>query len=188
YFGSQVGPRNLGYFSFDVGNWHVVVINDNIDFSAGSAQDQWLLDDLASTSNKKCTIAIWHQPYVFSSGSKPGRSGPRKILWERMYDAGVELVINGHRQWYERFAPMNVDLERDDTHGVREIIVGTGGEEITPARNQNGYNSEVIGPRDGAGVIKLTLRSNETYSWEFIPVPGVSFTDSGTGACHQAAS
>ena len=184
YFGSRVGPAGKGYYSFDVGIWHVIVLNDNIAFGSGSAQDQWLQADLAATPNKKCTIAIWHQPYYFSSGSKAGRSGPHKILWQRLYAAGAELVVNGHRQWYERFTPMDPDVRIDAARGIRQIIAGTGGEEIVPPNNQNGINSEVIGPRNGAGVLKLTLRDNETYSWEFIPAPGVAFTDEGSGTCH----
>ena len=184
YFGERIGPRHKGFYSFDLGIWHVIVLNDNIDFAKGSEQDLWLQNDLATTPNKKCTVAIWHQPYVFSSGSKPGRSGPRKIIWERMYQAGVELTLHGHREWYERFAPMNVDLAVDHAKGIRSIIAGTGGENITPPKHQNGYNSEILGPRNAAGVLKLTLRADETYSWEFIPIPGASFTDSGSGTCH----
>jgi hypothetical protein len=183
YFGDRAGPRGTGYFSFDLGDyWHVIILNDNWGYGgpgghAGSAQDKWLVADLAA-NKKPCTIAIWHQAYVASGWTV---STQRKNFWSRLYDAGAELVLSGHVHHYERFAPQTADLVRDDARGVREFVVGTGG---TPPNGvgTRRANSEVA--KGGTnGVLKLTLGAR-TYSWEFIPVAGKTFTDSGTGTCH----
>ena len=183
YFGARAGPRGKGYYSFDLGDWHVIVLNDNIAFSRGSVQDVWLQNDLA-TSSKRCTIAIWHQPHTWSQGTTGGRSGPRKVFWERLYAAGAEIALNGHRHFYERFAPMTPEQVRDDAKGVRQFIVGTGGEEVWPPMTQTAANSEVLSPGGVVGVLKLTLRADR-YDWQFLPIAGQTFTDAGTGTCHD---
>jgi PKD repeat protein len=181
YFGDRAGPRGKGYYSFDLGDWHIIVLNDNksfVPFAAGSEQDKWLVADLAANT-KRCTIAIWHQPRFYSSDGSTVRSD-WKILWDRLWAAGAELVFNGHQHRYERFAPMKPDGVRDDASGIREIIVGTGGSS-TSAPTAIARNSEVAAA--AIGIIKLTLRSGG-YEWKFIPIPGYSFTDSGSGTCH----
>ena len=110
YFGDRVGPRGLGYYSFDLGFWHIIVLNDNapyVPFKANSAQDRWLQADLAGNT-KRCILAIWHQPRFYSSKDPGGstESTSRKIFWDRLYAAGVDLVMSGHRHQYERFAPI----------------------------------------------------------------------------------
>jgi hypothetical protein len=182
YFGERAGPRGKGYYSFDLGAyWHVIVLNDNASLggparTAGSTQDTWLQADLAANT-KPCTIAIWHQPYVASDGWV---SASRKIFWDRLYAAGAEIVLNGHVHWYERQAPQKPDRVRDDERGIREFIVGTGGgETFLPATRT--ANTEVVS--DVHGVLKLTLGAG-TYSWQFMPVAGKTFTDSGSGTCH----
>jgi len=187
YFGDRAGPRGLGYYSFDLGAWHIIVLNDNgafVPFKAGSVQDQWLLADLASNT-KQCILAIWHQPRFYSSKNPTGSTEDpaRKIFWDRLYAAGVDVVLSGHRHQYERFAPMdpagNVDLE----NGIRAFIVGTGGESgDTPVLIAP--NSEVRSP--AFGVMKFTLRDGR-YNWSFVPAPGTSFTDSGSALCHGSA-
>ncbi|HEX6631497.1 MAG TPA: hypothetical protein VF048_10410, partial [Gemmatimonadaceae bacterium] len=96
----------------------------------------------------------------------------------------VELVVHGHRHFYERFAPMTPDLVRDDARGIRQFIIGTGGEDVWPPPTQTAANSEVLSPSGAIGVLKLTLRSG-SYDWQFVPVAGQSFTDSGTTSCHD---
>jgi PKD repeat protein len=184
YFGANAGPRGLGYYSFDLGAWHIVVLNDNPDFvpfNAGSAQDQWLVADLAANT-RQCVLAIFHQPRFFSSNTAGFTSRfSRKIFWDRLYAAGAELVLSGHQHHYERFAPMNPDGVRDDANGIRQFVVGTGGESTATPTLEIAANSEV---RMGTfGVIKLTLGAG-TYRWEFVPMAGETFTDSGTGTCH----
>jgi uncharacterized protein YjdB len=179
YFGALAGPAGRGYYSYDLGAWHIVSLNSNVSMSAGSAQETWLRADLAA-STKTCTIAYWHHPR-FSSGSNHGSSTQSAGVWQALYDAGAEIVISGHDHEYERFAPQTPSAAADPARGIREFIVGTGGAGLysfaTPLPN-----SEV---RDDTsfGVLKLTL-SNGSYTWEFIPIAGDSFTDSGSGTCH----
>ena len=183
YFGDRAGPRGKGYYSLDLAAWHIVVLNDNIAFAAGSEQDQWLRNDLAAHPNQ-CILAIWHQPYFFSNKNPSGDVilPTRKIFWDRLYAAGADLVIDGHQHQYERFAPMNPDGQTDAAYGIREFIVGTGGESSAePAAIAS--NSEV---RSRAfGVMKFTLNDGG-YDWQFYPIPGVIFSDAGSASCHGA--
>jgi len=180
YFGTLAGPSGRGYYSFDLGNWHIISLDSEIDMSAGSAQETWLRADLAA-STKQCTLAYWHKPR-FSSGTNHGSLASAQPLWQALYDFHAELVLNGHEHNYERFAPQTPTGTADPSNGIREIISGTGGEshyndEGTPLANSEVFNGTTF------GVLKLTLGAG-TYSWQFIPVAGQSFTDSGSGACH----
>jgi hypothetical protein len=177
YFGAAAGPSALGYYSYDVGGWHVLSLNSNISASSGSTQYEWVRGDLAA-NKASCSVAYWHHP-VFSSGEHGNNSTMRAIL-RLLYENGVELVINGHDHEYERFAPQNADGQPDPERGFREFVVGTGGKGLDPfPRIQP--NSEV---RDSTayGVLRLTLRE-AGYDWEFVPVAGSSFRDAGSGAC-----
>ena len=184
YFGAALGERGKGYYSYDIGSWHVVVLNDNsdyVDFNRGSAQEQWLVADLAR-NGRRCVLAIWHQPRFFSSNT-PGFNlrTTRKILWDDLYAANADVVINGHQHIYERFTPMNPDGTPDASKGIRQFIVGTGGSDLAEP-TVIAPNSEI---RDGStsGVLKLTLKYR-AYAWRFIPVTGQTFADSGSGTCH----
>jgi hypothetical protein len=182
YFGNRAGPRDLGYYSRDLGNWHIIVLNvsDLHAFEEGSAQDKWLKADLAAHS-KGCTLALWHNPRFFSSNTLGWTSNSLiTVVWNRLYAAGVDLVLNGQQHQYERFPPMTPTGSPDEAHGIREFNVGTGGESIerptVPAQH-----SEALS--DAYGVLKLTLDAG-SYSWEFVPtVPG-QFSDTGSGICH----
>jgi hypothetical protein len=179
YFGARAGPAGRGYYSYDLGDWHLISLNSNISMSAGSPQERWLRADLAATT-KSCVLAYWHHPR-FSSSSAHGSETRTQPLWEALYDHGAEIVIAGHDHTYERFAPQTPDGRADPGRGIREFVVGTGGMSHydfgTPLRN-----SEV---RDNTsyGVLKLTL-SRGSYTWAFVPAAGGSFTDSGSGTCH----
>jgi len=179
YFGALAGPAGLGYYSYDLGAWHILSLNSNISMSAGSAQETWVRADLAA-STKTCTLAYWHHPR-FSSGSSHGSSTQSAGVFQALYDAGADVVVVGHDHQYERFAPQSPSAAPDPVRGIREFVVGTGGAGLysfaTPLPN-----SEV---RDNTshGVIKFTL-SDGSYTWQYIPVAGNSFTDSGSGTCH----
>ena len=181
YFGAAAGPAGLGYYSYDLGDWHMVALNSNISMAAGSPQEQWLRADLAA-STKRCTLAYWHYP-LFNSGPR-GNSTSTRPLWQALYDAGGEIVINGHDHDYQRFAPMTPTGTLDNGRGIREFVVGTGGTGLytfsTPIANTEAYNTNTH------GVLKLTLSADgsNTYSWAFIPIAGQTFTDSGSGTCH----
>ena len=175
YFGASVGPRGLGYYSFDIGGWHAVALNSSIGVGSGSAQAAWLRSDLAS-ARARCTIAYWHHP-LFTSGPD-GDSPSMRDFWRILYDAGAEIVMNGHEHFYERFAPQGADGGNDPARGIRQFIVGTGGAVLyRPVTVRS--NSEV---RVSAfGVLKLTLSAGR-YDWEFITAAGPR--DAGSGSCH----
>ena len=179
YFGSLAGPSGRGYYSFDLGDWHIISLNSEVSMSAGSAQEIWLRADLAA-STKQCTLAYWHKPR-FSSGTNHGSLSSAQPLWQALYDFHAEIVLNGHEHNYERFAPQTPTGAADATNGIREFVVGTGGEShytgMSPIANSQVFNGTTF------GVLKLTLSAG-TYSWQFIPVSGQSFTDSGSGTCH----
>jgi hypothetical protein len=184
YFGANAGEPGTGYYSYDLGAWHVIVLNTgdycrSITCSAGSPQEAWLRADLAAHPNA-CTVAIWHVP-LSSSGTVHGSTDYVRPLWDALYESGAELVLNGHEHNYERFAPQTPAGDADPAYGIREIIVGTGGEshyregELLP-------NSEVANG-ETYGVLKLTLKA-DNYDWQFVPVREGQFTDSGSGTCH----
>jgi Calcineurin-like phosphoesterase len=180
YFGALAGPSGQGYYSFDLGGWHIISLNSEISMSAGSAQETWLRADLAASS-AQCTLAYWHKPR-FSSGTKHGSNTSAEPLWQALYDFHAEIVLGGHEHNYERFAPQTAAGVADPTNGIREFVVGTGGEshyddEGTPLPNSEVFNGTTY------GVLKFTLGTG-TYSWEFVPVAGQSFSDSGSGTCH----
>jgi 3',5'-cyclic AMP phosphodiesterase CpdA len=186
YFGSRAGPRDRGYYSLDLGNWHIIVLNVN-DFTVneakafeGSDQDQWLKADLAR-NKKACTLAIWHNPRFFSSNTVGWTSNAYLTdVWNRLYDAGVDIVLNGQQHDYERFPPMTPTGSLDDAKGIVEFNVGTGGE-ATEAMVAIAQHSAVRS--DAFGVLKLTLDAG-SYNWEFVPtVPG-EFRDTGSRTCH----
>jgi hypothetical protein len=184
YFGSAAGDPAKGYYSYDVGAWHVIVLNSNsscttISCAAGSAQDTWLRADLAAHSNV-CTLAYWHHPR-FNSGASHGNNTAVANFWDALYQYGADVILNGHEHVYERFAPQTPAAVADPAAGIRQFTVGTGGaSHYTFGTIQP--NSEV---RNGTayGVLKLTLHAT-SYDWQFVPVAGATFTDSGTGSCH----
>ena len=166
------------YYAYDLGTWRIYALNSEISVTATSAQIAWLQDDLA-THPSQCVLAYWHKPR-WSSGSNHGSNSSMQALWQVLYDAGAELVINGHEHNYERFAEMNASGSAVSS-GLREIVVGTGGAGLYPfstvlstsqTRNNNTF-----------GVLKLTL-SPGSYQWEFVPVAGATFIDSGSDTCH----
>jgi acid phosphatase type 7 len=185
YFGSALGERGKGWYSYDVGQWHVIVLNDNtphVRFGPDSEQAQWLATDL-SANPKRCTIAMWHVP-LFQSSNDPGSrsNGERKSIWDVLYAAGVDIVLNAQPHHYERLRPMRPNGAADDDNGIRAFIVGTGGGEGTALPTVAIHpNSEVRGA--AFGVLKLTLKQNR-YDWTFLPIEGSSFSDSGSGSCH----
>ena len=185
YFGPAAGDRARGYYSYDLGAWHVVVLNSNcgeVSCAAGSAQERWLRADLAAHPSA-CTVAYWHHPRFNSGASHQGEPVEEALrpFWNALHEHGVELVLNGHEHVYERFAPQTPDGASDPERGVRQFTVGTGGK--SPGRlGVREANSEVFEPGT-YGLLKLTLRDGG-YEWQFVPVAGGTFTDSGSAACH----
>jgi acid phosphatase type 7 len=180
YFGSAAGAKGKGWYSYDLGAWHVVVLNSNCSdvggCGKGSAEERWLQADLAGTS-AKCIAAVWHSPRF---SSVYGNSSATKPFWDDLFAAGADVVINGHHHAYERFAPQDPSGHAA-SGGIREFIVGTGGAPLAGGFQTVQPNSEVRNAKT-FGVLKLTLHPNG-YDFNFIPAAGSSFHDSGTGTC-----
>lgn len=184
YFGAAAGDPKKGYYSYDLGTWHVLALNSECDQVGGcdgsSAQGQWLKRDLEEHKNG-CTVAYFHKP-LFSSGGAHGNDADMKPLWDILYHAGVDIVINGHDHDYERFAPQTPEGKADPEHGIREFVVGSGGKTSHRRMGSTKPNSEARND-DTFGVLKLTLHSS-SYDWEFVSEKGKTFTDRGSGDCH----
>src|SRR5919107_4010205 len=178
-----------GYYSYDLGSWHIVALNSNCDkvggCEASSPQGQWLQRDLANTTNKQCTLAYFHHPlYATANGTNTLNVRP---LWEMLYAKGADVILSGHAHRYERHAPMTPEGLVDKTTGIRQLVVGTGGEPggsvIDPNQVPQGVLEKVV---LDFGVIKVDLDA-QSYSWAFIAVDGTAngtVMDSGTEQCH----
>jgi alkaline phosphatase len=171
YFGRAAGARGEGWYSYDYGGWHVVVLNSNCSLVAcgpGSPQLDWLRGDLAR-ADASCLLAYWHHPR-WSSG-RHGSQGFVQPFWDVLERNGVDVILNGHDHDYER---ISVD-------GVREFVVGTGGRSIysftkaalptTEARTDQAY-----------GALWLELAPGE-YGWRFVALGNSGFQDTGSGTC-----
>jgi acid phosphatase type 7 len=188
YWGAQAGPRGKGYYSYELGDWHIVVMNTNCyvkelgGCGAGSPQETWLKEDLAKRPSA-CILAYGHHA-LFSSGvfKKHAVHPELKQLWEDLYAAHADVVLAGHEHSYERFALQDPEGKSDPVNGIREIVVGTGGR----SHDLLGFATENSELRewDTFGVLKLTLSPGK-YAWEFIPEEGKNFHDVGSGACHN---
>ena len=182
YFGAAAGNPNRGYYSFELGSWHLIALNSNCAAVGGcgtwSPQVRWLRADLKSHRGVRCTLAYWHHPR-FSSGEHG--SDPMYLpFWRALFNERADVVLVGHDHDYERFAPQTPSGLRDPTRGIREFVVGTGGKLLRGFQTTQ-PNSEV---RDSEtfGILALTLLPKR-YGWRFIPAVG-SFTDVGSGVCH----
>ena len=176
YFGANAGPIGRGYYSFDLGAWHAVSLNSNVATGDGSAQASWLRADLDASSQFRCTIVYWHHP-LFSSGPN-GDTTQMRDIWRILYASNVEVVINGHEHFYERFAPQDPDGRPDPGRGIRQFTVGTGGASLTgTVAVRTNSETRIM----AFGVLRLVL-SSDRYEWEFVPVSGQR--DSGSGTCH----
>ncbi|MBV8636335.1 MAG: metallophosphoesterase [Burkholderiaceae bacterium] len=179
YFGEAAGTAPGFYYSFDIGNWHLLSLNSNLKGEAWKEELAWVKKDLAQ-SKARCTLAYWHHPR-FSSGGH-GNNPEMAPLWDLLQAAHADLVLNGHDHDYERFAPQDKDARRDNAHGIREFVVGTGGAYLTPVFFRK-TNSEIV-DNDTHGVLKLVLKDTG-YEWEFLAEPGKSLKDSGAAHCHE---
>lgn len=190
YFGAAAGDPGEGYYSYDLGSWHIIVLNSNCEEVGGcetnSPQGRWLRKDLA-THPTPCTLAYWHHP-LFSSGQEHGGDAAMRPAWQLLYEARADVVLSGHEHNYERFAPQDPRGDPDPKHGIREFVVGTGGAGLyafgTPLPTSEARNADTY------GVLVLTLRL-QGYDWEFVSADsglgvtgGSEFTDAGNTVCH----
>jgi hypothetical protein len=183
YFGDRAGPAGKGYYSFDVGSWHIVSLNSELLFETGSAeeakaQEDWLRKDLAQ-HRALCTLAYWHRA-LFSSGVY-GATDEVRGLWDILYQNGVDIVLNGHEHHYERFAPQTPAGVADSATGIAEIIAGTGGGDLRRLRSELAANS-AYQVKGRFGVLKLILGDGQ-YVHSFIDADG-GIWDVAGGKCH----
>ena len=178
YFGPLAGDRVRGWYVYDRGGWRIYALNSNVAEDAGSEQERWLRADLAAHP-ARCVLGYWHHPR-FSSGPHGSSTGPA-ALYQALYDAGAEVVVNGHDHTYERFAPQAPDGRADAARGLREFVVGTGGGPLYDFRDPQ-PNSEYR-YNAGYGVLKLTLYPRG-YTWQYVGVDGGRVIDAGSGTCH----
>nr|MDQ6914623.1 metallophosphoesterase [Actinomycetota bacterium] len=181
YFGARAGPGRRGWYSYDLGAWHLVSLNANctkVGCGPGSPQASWLRADLAAHP-ARCTLAYWHQPR-FSSGPH-GDARDTGPLWRALQAAGADVVLSGHDHDYERFAPQTDAGARDDRRGIVQFVVGTGGVNHYPiVRRQP---NSLTHSSSTFGVLRLTLR-RASYSWRFVPERGATYRDAGSAPCH----
>jgi hypothetical protein len=182
YFGDRAGAYGAGYYSYELGAWHVVVLNSNCDAIGGcgdgSAQHRWLVADL-QRSRARCTAAYWHHPRFTSAPRGPNAF--MSPLWQALYDGGADVVFQGHEHHYERLAPMRADGTRDAARGMRSFVVGTGSAPF--------YGFPMVHPNSEVrraevfGALRLVLRPTG-YDWRFVPIARQRFEDTGSAECH----
>jgi hypothetical protein len=182
YFGRAAGPTGRGYYSFDLGGWHLISLNSNCPEAGGcdegSPQMRWLGRDLAAHPTK-CTLAYWHHPR-FSSGPH-GSDSSVAPLWKALYEWRADVVLGGHDHDYERFAPLDPSGQVDAKRGIREFVVGTGGRSHY-AFEKSGVVGSQVRDANSFGILALALKP-KGYDWRFVPTVG-SFTDRGSASCH----
>jgi hypothetical protein len=183
YFDALAGPHSKGWYSFRLGQWHIVVLNSNCSAVGGcgadSPQGRWLRSNL-ERHRAFCTLAYWHHPR-FSSGTEDGSDRRVAPFWQMLYDGGADVVLSAHEHNYERFAPQTPLGQRELRHGIRQFVVGTGGRSHDPLGPPIA-NSE-IGNDQTFGVLRLNLQ-RRSYSWKFLPAEPGGFSDSGSSRCH----
>jgi acid phosphatase type 7 len=190
YFGAAAhcnANRRQGgaaFYSFDLGTWHVVVVNSNCDAAGGcgpgSAQYNWLAADLAAHP-RACTLAAWHHPR-WNSGTH-GSTTIMQPIWQLLYASGADLVLSGHAHDYERFAPLGPTGAVNRADGIRQFVVGTGGANFTGLGAARVNGSEVA-QNTSFGVLRLALHPT-SYDWRFVPAPPGAFRDSGSQSCRR---
>lgn len=196
------GTTGNGWYSYNLGHWHLISLNIECAVEPGgcdpngawlASETKWLSHDL-SANHAQCTLAYWHQP-TFSSTASPFTSDSAEgqaadAWWKLLYAHGADVVLNGHDHVFSRFAPMDPDGQADASHGIREFIVGTGGESLdtvlpsTP--NLQAYDDQHY------GVMKMTLGA-DGYTWDYetslenAAAPAgtpAKYSDTGSAQCH----
>jgi hypothetical protein len=180
YWGARAGPAGRGYYSYDIGAWHVVSLNSEVDIAAGGPQATWLKADLAA-HRARCTMAFWHRPRFSSDPLNPSQTSLIP-LYTVLYNAGVDVLLQGHAHNYQRWNELTPTGTLQRGRGIRSFVVGTGGANVTPLAPglQPGQD---VAKTDVFGVMQMTLTPTG-YSWRFIPAAGYSYTDAGNSSCH----
>jgi len=179
YFGAAAGSPSRPYYAYKLGSWRIYSLNSEIDSGSTSRQVTWLKNDLAANARGKCVLAYWHQP--LKSAGPHGDESDVQPLFSALYNAGADVVVNGHDHNYQRWAPLNASGRVDQARGIRQFVVGTGGAGLYRLTS---HPSALLAYSDKVyGVLKLVLHAS-SYDFEFVPIAGQKYTDSGSGPCH----
>jgi hypothetical protein len=206
------GPIGVGdgWYSYNLGSWHLISLNIECETQPGgctgswiASELEWLKNDLAA-NHSACTLAYWHQPVFSPTNGIAVPEGPTAVgFWQLLYQYGADLVLNGHDHLYGRYRPLDPAGNYDPKKGIREFVVGTGGETLDPivtvdttAADPTGnpnFNAENLEAGTGEfwGVMSLTLNKNG-YAWDFesaLKDPAqttgpATYSDTGVGSCH----
>lgn len=177
----RAGRRGAGWYSFEVGRWHLVALNSNcgeVGCGPRSSQVRWLKRDLRRRPKHRCVLAYWHHPR-FSSGFY-GNEEPTGTFWRILFRADADVILNGHDHVYERFAPQTPTGVRDDRRGIVQFTVGTGGRSLFPIGPARGNSEVQIAGR--FGILRMQL-GGEDFSWRFLSAPGDESLDQGRQHC-----
>lgn len=184
YFGWRAGRPSRGYYSYDRGAWHIVALNSNCNKVGGcgrrSEQGRWLRKNLAN-HGARCTLAYFHHP-LFATGNGTATTQV-KPFWNILYDRGADIILSGHAHRYERYAPIRPGGATDQANGIRQFIVGTGGNSGGGEIHYNTAPGVQVVKLRTPGVLKLDL-GTDSYTWKFVPIAGKTWSDSGTDQCH----
>ncbi len=184
YFGKRAGEDQRGYYSHDVGAWHIVSLNSNLRPPQSEAQIAWLRDDLAKTRARDphgCVLAFWHHPYYSSGGH--GNNPHMRAAWQALQDVKADLVLSGHDHGYERFAPQDATANLAAGQGMRQFVIGNGGADLTPFRATK--PNSLAQDNSTHGVLRMSLDATG-YQWAFLPVDGSAPRDIGAARCNAS--
>jgi 3',5'-cyclic AMP phosphodiesterase CpdA len=178
YFDDAAGPARRGYYSIELGSWHIISLNSNLPPVEHQVQLAWLKEDLMQHKTP-CTLAYWHHPLTSSGGH--GNNDQMLDVWEALQEARADVVLASHDHDYERFAPLDTHRQKDEAHGIRQFVVGTGGARLGPLSIRKPFSE--VSNNSTHGVLKLELKKTG-YEWELLPVAGSQFSDRGAALCH----
>src|SRR5680860_316106 len=179
YFESLDMPEPEGWYSYELGEWHVIVLNSNCGnvggCDEGDPQGEWLREELDQVDTDNI-LAYWHNP-LFSAGEH-GNFDRVEDLYEMLDEAGADVILTAHDHDYQRWAPQRADGTLDP-EAPRQFVIGTGGAELR-AFNE-GEEPEALEYYQGEEHVVLRLELGSCgYSWEYLNVDG-DVLDEGTG-------
>jgi acid phosphatase type 7 len=197
--GNPIGIGD-GWYSYNLGSWHLISLNIECSTAPGgcnatpgtwlTSELEWLKKDLEE-NHSACTAAYWHQPTFSATNGISPEGIAAQAFWQLLYDHNADLVLNGHDHLYAHYRPLDPSGNYDPHHGIREFIVGTGGETLDPVvtttvtaaqattanpetnmedptgnPNFNALNLEAGSTGNYWGVMALTL-DEHGYKWDF---------------------
>ena len=154
------------YYSHDFKNIHFISLSTEHPYEEGSKQYKFIKSDLKKSSTNSSIdwiIVHQHKP-LYSTNADMEESERIKDTFLPLFEKyGVDLVISGHNQYYERSYPMSYnkvigletkdqesmsELTEDDddpksiyenTNGIIYLTVGTAGDELQQIKEKEDY-------------------------------------------------